>query len=103
MLTQLLREEGFSIDYFTDLPDQELLSFIGEVMPEAVFVSCTNQDHLQAGHGLLEHLAGALNDFRTLAARAAIARDRGPTPRPRADLRPPTLPRAHKRRLTQYH
>src|SRR5205823_6034179 len=39
MLTQLLREDGYSTDYFTDLPDSELLAFITEVQPEAVFVS----------------------------------------------------------------
>src|SRR6185503_5365754 len=57
MLTQLLRGEGYSVDYFTDLPDQELIAFITEVTPEAVFVSCSNPDHLQAGHGLLQLLA----------------------------------------------
>src|ERR1019366_3439787 len=46
MLTQLLRSDGYSVDYFTDLPDSELISFVNEVKPEAVFVSCTNTDHL---------------------------------------------------------
>ena len=79
MLTQLLREEGFSIDYFTDLPDQELLSFISEVMPEAVFVSCTNPDHLEAGYGLLQLLAATFPDLMIVAGGSAFARDRAKT------------------------
>ena len=30
MLSQLLRTEAYSVDYFTDLPDDELVAFIGE-------------------------------------------------------------------------
>ncbi|MGZ5467097.1 MAG: hypothetical protein ACXWLY_29590, partial [Thermoanaerobaculia bacterium] len=57
MLTQLLRSEGYSVDYFTDLPDEELVAFIHEVKPEAVFVSCTNPDHADAGFELLHRLS----------------------------------------------
>src|SRR6266513_1575055 len=59
MLTQLLRAEGYAIDYFTDLPDDELLAFISEVMPEAVFVSCTNPDHLDAGYQLIQLISSS--------------------------------------------
>jgi predicted PurR-regulated permease PerM len=94
MLTQLLREEGFSIDYFTDLPDQELLSFIGEVMPEAVFVSCTNVDHMQAGHGLLQLLAATFHDLTIVAGGSAFASDRAKTLSAGATYVPTTLTEA---------
>ena len=101
MLTQLLREEGFSIDYFTDLPDQELISFIGEVMPEAVFVSCTNQDHLQAGHGLLQLLAVTFTDLTIVAGGSAFARDRAKTLSAGATFVPTTLTEAKEDFLTR--
>jgi predicted PurR-regulated permease PerM len=101
MLTQLLREEGFSIDYFTDLPDQELLSFIGEVMPEAVFVSCTNQDHLQAGHGLLQLLAATFQELTIVAGGSAFAHDRTKTLSAGATYVPTTLTEAKEDFLTR--
>jgi predicted PurR-regulated permease PerM len=79
MLTQLLREEAFSIDYFTDLPDQELIAFINEVRPEAVFVSCTNGDHLEAGYMLLQLIAGNFPDLMIVAGGSAFARERQKT------------------------
>lgn len=79
MLTQLLREEGYSIDYFTDLPDQELIAFINEVRPEAVFVSCTNPDHLEAGYMLLQLIAGNFPDLTIVAGGSAFSRERQKT------------------------
>jgi hypothetical protein len=79
MLTQLLREEAYSIDYFTDLPDQELIAFINEVRPEAVFVSCTNPDHLEAGYLLLQLIAGNFPDLMIVAGGSAFARERQKT------------------------
>jgi hypothetical protein len=76
MLTQLLREEAYSIDYFTDLPDQELIAFINEVRPEAIFVSCTNPDHLEAGLMLLQLIAGNFPDLTIVAGGSAFARER---------------------------
>src|SRR6476469_2385504 len=67
MLTQILRTESYSADYFTDLPNEELISFITEVKPEAVFVSCANFDHLDAGGA-----AFAKDRERTVAARATF-------------------------------
>ena len=101
MLTQLLREEGFSIDYFTDLPDAELLSFISEVMPEAVFVSCTNPDHLQAGHGLLQLLAASFPDLMIVAGGSAFAGDRAKTLAAGATYVPSTLTEAKEDFLTR--
>jgi predicted PurR-regulated permease PerM len=101
MLTQLLREEGFAIDYFTDLPDAELLSFIHEVMPEAVFVSCTNPDHLQAGHGLLQLLAASFPDLMIVAGGSAFAGDRAMTLAAGATYVPSTLTEAKEDFLTR--
>jgi predicted PurR-regulated permease PerM/methylmalonyl-CoA mutase cobalamin-binding subunit len=101
MLTQLLREEGFSIDYFTDLPDAELLSFISEVMPEAVFVSCTNTDHLQAGHGLVQLLAASFPDLMIVAGGSAFAGDRSKTLAAGATYVPSTLTEAKEDFLTR--
>jgi predicted PurR-regulated permease PerM/methylmalonyl-CoA mutase cobalamin-binding subunit len=101
MLTQLLREEGFSIDYFTDLPDAELLSFISEVMPEAVFVSCTNADHLDAGHGLVQLLAASFSDLMIVAGGSAFSRDRAKTLAAGATYVPSTLTEAKEDFLTR--
>lgn len=101
MLTQLLREEGFSIDYFTDLPDAELLSFVGEVKPEAVFVSCTNLDHLDAGFGLLQLIAATFTELMIVAGGSAFARDRVRTLSAGATYVPTTLTEAKEDFLTR--
>ena len=79
MLTQLLRGEGFSIDYFTDLPDEELVAFINEVKPEAVFVSCTNIDHVNIGYALMQLIAENFPDLMIVAGGSAFSRDRQTT------------------------
>jgi predicted PurR-regulated permease PerM len=76
MLTQLLRSEGYSADYFTDLPNEELVSFITEVKPEAVFVSCANYDHLDAGFELLQLLNTNFADLVIVAGGSGFASDR---------------------------
>jgi predicted PurR-regulated permease PerM len=101
MLTQLLREEGFSIDYFTDLPDAELISFVNEVKPEAVFVSCTNVDHLEAGYGLLQLIAASFVDLMIGAGGSAFARDRAKTQAAGATYVPTTLTEAKEDFLTR--
>ena len=91
MLTQLLRGESYAIDYFTDLPDQELIAFIGDVRPEAVFVSCTNPDHLDTGYNLVQLIAGG----------SAFARDRSRTLAAGATHVPATLTEAKEDFLTR--
>jgi predicted PurR-regulated permease PerM len=76
MLAQLLRSEGYSADFFTDLPEQELVSFISEVRPEAVFVSCTNPDHLEQGYTLLQLLSANFPELAIVAGGSAFSRDR---------------------------
>jgi predicted PurR-regulated permease PerM len=94
MLTQLLRSESFSVDYFTDLPEQELVSFINEVKPEAVFVSCSNSGHLDQGLGLLQLLAANFPDLVIVAGGSGFSRDRSQTLAAGATYVPATLSEA---------
>jgi predicted PurR-regulated permease PerM/methanogenic corrinoid protein MtbC1 len=101
MLTQLLRSEGYSIDYFTDLPDEELIAFLGEVKPEAVFVSCTNPDHIEPGYGLIQLIAANFPDLMVVAGGSAFARDRQTTLAAGATYVPATLGEAKEDFLTR--
>ena len=94
MLTQLLRSEGYTADYFTDLPEQELVAFINEVKPEAVFVSCANMDHLDQGHALLQLLAANFPDLGIVAGGSAFSQDRARTLAAGATYVPSTLKEA---------
>jgi predicted PurR-regulated permease PerM/methylmalonyl-CoA mutase cobalamin-binding subunit len=94
MLTQLLRTESFSVDYFTDLPKEELVAFIGEVRPEAVFVSCANVDHLESGYALIQILNANFPDLVIVAGGSAFARDRDKTLGAGATYVPTTLTEA---------
>ncbi|HUP48759.1 MAG TPA: AI-2E family transporter [Thermoanaerobaculia bacterium] len=91
MLTQLLRSEGYSVDYFTDLPDRELLAFIREVHPEAVFISCSHIEHAQAGYALLELLAENFPDLTIVAGGSAFGLDSDRTLEAGATYVPSTL------------
>ena len=101
MLTQLLRSEGYSVDYFTDLPDPELIAFINEVKPEAVFVSCANADHLEAGYALLNLLQSSFPELMIVAGGSAFARDRARTLSAGATYVPSTLTEAKEDFLTR--
>jgi predicted PurR-regulated permease PerM len=94
MLTQLLRSEGFSVDYFTDLPDQELVAFVAEVKPEALFVSCSNPDHLDSGYSLLQLIASHFPDLMIVAGGSGFARDAQSTIAAGATYIPNTLKEA---------
>ncbi len=94
MLTQLLREEGYSVDYFTDLPDDELLAFVTEVKPEAVFVSCTNPDHVNIGYALIQLINEKFPDLMIVAGGSAFAHDRQTTLAAGATYVPATLSEA---------
>lgn len=94
MLTQLLRSEGYSVDYFTDLPEQELVAFINEVKPEAVFVSCANLDHLDQGYALLQLLSANFPELMIVAGGSAFSRDRPRTLGSGATYVPSTLKEA---------
>ncbi|HEY2323170.1 MAG TPA: AI-2E family transporter [Thermoanaerobaculia bacterium] len=102
MLTQILRTESYSADYFTDLPNEELISFIGEVKPEAVFVSCANLDHLDAGYELLQALAAHFADLLIVAGGSAFAKDRERTVAAGATFVPTTLAEAKEDFLSRH-
>ena len=101
MFTQLLREEGYSIDYFTDLPDDELLAFIAEVKPEAVFVSCTNPDHVNIGYALIQLINEKFPELMIVAGGSAFARDRQTTLAAGATYVPASLSEAKDDFLSQ--
>jgi predicted PurR-regulated permease PerM/methanogenic corrinoid protein MtbC1 len=101
MLTQLLRSEGYTADYFTDLPEQELVAFINEVKPEAVFVSCANVSHLEQGQALLQLLSANFPDLGIVAGGSAFSRDRGKTLSAGATYVPSTLREAKEDFLAQ--
>jgi len=101
MLTQLLRSEGYTADYFTDLPEQELVAFINEVKPEAVFVSCANGDHLEQGYALLQLLSANFPDLAIVAGGSAFSRDRTRTIAAGATYVPSTLKEAKDDFLAQ--
>ncbi|HEX7151471.1 MAG TPA: AI-2E family transporter [Thermoanaerobaculia bacterium] len=101
MLTQLLRSEQYSVDYFTDLPEQELVAFINEVKPEAVFVSCSNPDHLEQGYELLQLLATAFPELMIVAGGSAFSRDRSRTLASGATYVPSTLKETKEDFLTR--
>lgn len=94
MLTQLLREEGYAVDYFTDLPDEELIAFITEVKPEALFVSCTNHDHVNIGYALIQLINEKFAELMIVAGGSAFARDRTTTLAAGATYVPSTLTEA---------
>ncbi len=101
MLTQLLRAESYSVDYFTDLPDPELVAFINEVKPEAVFISCSNMDHADQGFTLLQLLAANFPDLMIVAGGSGFARDRAKTLAAGATYVPSTLTEAKEDFLTR--
>jgi predicted PurR-regulated permease PerM len=101
MLTQLLRSEGYSVDYFTDLPDEELIAFIAEVKPEAVFVSCSNADHLNHGLALLHLISTEFPELLIVAGGSGFAADRDKTTEAGATYVPSTLSEAKEDFLTK--
>jgi len=101
MLTQLLRSEGYTADYFTDLPEQELVAFINEVKPEAVFVSCANTSHLEQGHALLQLLSANFPDLGIVAGGSAFSRDKARTLAAGATYVPATLKEAKEDFIAQ--
>ncbi len=101
MLTQLLRTEGYTADYFTDLPEPELIAFINEVKPEAVFVSCTNADHLGQGYSMLQLLNANFPELAIVAGGSAFSRDRQKTLKAGASYVPSTLKEAKEDFIAQ--
>jgi predicted PurR-regulated permease PerM/methanogenic corrinoid protein MtbC1 len=85
MLAQLLRAEGYHFDYFTDLPEDDLVGFIRETSPAAVFISCSTSGNARRGIELLERLRSEFDDALLVASgsgfggNAEAAREAGAT------------------------
>jgi len=91
MLTQLLRVEGFVVDAFTDLPESDLIVYINEVAPEAVFVSCSNPLNVEVGHSLLQRLAQLYPHLIILGGGSAFGRTSEKTKASGATIVPTSL------------
>ncbi len=87
--------------WFGDLPDAELIAFITEVKPEAVFVSCTNVDHVNIGYALIQLIAETFPELMIVAGGSAFARDRATTLSAGATYVPSTLGEAKEDFLTR--
>lgn len=59
MLTQIARSEGFTVDYFTELPIEELLQYIGDADPVLVLVSCSSDSAIDEGCRVLSIIRDA--------------------------------------------
>ena len=57
-------------------PDDFRVEELTDVRPEAVFISCTNTDHLDTGYGLVQLIAASFPDLLIVAGGSAFARDR---------------------------
>jgi predicted PurR-regulated permease PerM len=73
MLIQLLRAEGYTADLFTDLPLDELLEYLGEARPEAVFVTCPTMRYFDEGLSLIAAIRLAIPDTPVVAGGSAFA------------------------------
>lgn len=94
MLVQLLRAEDYSADIFTDLPSDEVIEFLREVNPEAVFISCANPAHLPEGLALLQTLRAEFPDLYILAGGSAFNSNRERTLEAGASFVPSALAEA---------
>lgn len=101
MLTQVLRSEGFTVHYFTDLPTGELVNYIQELVPEAVFISCSNADHRDAGIQMVTMLSRDFPDLTVVAGGSAFATDIEETLRAGAAFVPTMLTEAKEEFLRQ--
>ncbi len=75
MLAELLRAEAWSVDAFTDLGSRELVYYIREAQPDAIFVSCSRPERLEAGFSLLRELRAEFTDRMILAGGSAFTSD----------------------------
>ena len=75
MLAQLIRAEGWSFDFFTDLDTNELIVYLREADPDAIFVSCSNVKRLETGYAMLTALGSHFADRMILAGGSAFTSD----------------------------
>jgi predicted PurR-regulated permease PerM/methylmalonyl-CoA mutase cobalamin-binding subunit len=79
MLTQLLREQGYGVDYLTDLTPHEVESYVRDIRPEAIFASCSKAEHLEQGLQLLTLLSRTPDEPLIVAGGSAFAEDEART------------------------
>ena len=79
MLTQLLRVEGYLADFLTDLDGQEVISYVEQAKPVAVFVSCSRKANLEAGYEMLGLLAAGFPGLFVIAGGSAFSADEANT------------------------
>ncbi|MGA7614663.1 MAG: AI-2E family transporter [Thermoanaerobaculia bacterium] len=86
MLAQLLRSDGYGFDFFTDLEEEEVIAFVHEAAPLAVFVTCSHPSRLQEGCGLVHLLRQAEPETLIVAAGSAFGKRRDRTLETGADF-----------------
>ncbi|HEU5162371.1 MAG TPA: cobalamin B12-binding domain-containing protein, partial [Thermoanaerobaculia bacterium] len=72
MLAQLVRMEGWAFDFFTDLGIDQLVPYLREANPDAIFVSCSHSKRLDAGYAVLTELRREFPDRMILAGGSAF-------------------------------
>jgi predicted PurR-regulated permease PerM/methylmalonyl-CoA mutase cobalamin-binding subunit len=75
MLTQILRSDGMVFDYFTDLPLEELLAYLKDNTPDAIFISCSNPAHLEEGYAMMKKITEHFSESMIVAGGSAFAAD----------------------------
>jgi predicted PurR-regulated permease PerM len=91
MLVQLLRAEGYAVDIFTDLSTDEVVEFVRDVQPDALFISCSNPDHLTQAYAELQALRESFPDLFILSGGSAFAGNQERTMAAGASYVPSTL------------
>jgi predicted PurR-regulated permease PerM len=72
MLAQLIRAEGWAFDFFTDLDVDQLVLYMREANPDAIFVSCSHAKRLEEGYAVLTELHREFPDRMILAGGSAF-------------------------------
>ncbi len=72
MLAELVRSEGWTVDFFTELGVDQLILYIRDANPDAIFVSCSRTERLEAGYTVLTQLGRAFPDRMILAGGSAF-------------------------------
>jgi predicted PurR-regulated permease PerM len=75
MLAQLIRAEGWSFDFFTDLGVDQLIIYLREADPDAIFITCSHRKRLQEGYAMLGAIRKEFPDRMILAGGSAFTSD----------------------------
>ncbi|MFN2239785.1 MAG: hypothetical protein ABR524_10375, partial [Thermoanaerobaculia bacterium] len=69
----MIRAEGWAVDFFTELPPAEVVEYVREVDPPAVFISCSDPEHLEEAWTLLRELSAAVKGKMIVGSGSALA------------------------------